>query len=374
MDMNSAHSWLELSKARLLHNLAGVRALAASGETDRRIIAVVKANAYGAGAVGMAQTLAADDVDAFAVATVSEGVELREAGIGGDTLCLTYFAPAEVEAICAHNLTPAVFTLDAARGLSEGARKQGRRLNVWVKVDTGLSRLGVPYADAADCVRQIAAQPALQVAGLFSTLAENPQRDPIQVSRLLAVREQLGGLSGLALSIASSHAIVSLPASYLDAVRPGIMLHGLEPSERERLDIALLQRADLQPIATWKTRVGYMKVVPPGEQVGYGVRPALTRETPLATLTVGWADGYQPLMSNGGEVLIHGQRCPVLAVSANTTLADAARAPDAAIGDEAILLGRQGAEEITAAELARATGSVYRLLTSIPRETPRRWV
>jgi alanine racemase len=368
--MNEANSWLELSRANLLHNLAGVRALVGGA----RIIAVVKANAYGAGAVGMAQTLAANGVDAFGVASVAEGVELRTHGIGGMILCLTYFTKDEVDAIGEYDLRPTVFTSDAAHLLAEHARKLNRRINVWIKVDTGLSRLGVSYHAAANFIREIAQYSWLKIEGVFSTLAENPERDPLQVERLRLVREQVRDLRAVPFSTASSNAILSLPQSYFDAVRPGIILHGIEPSERERMDMNLVRRADLRPITMWKARVGYVKVVPAGEQVGYGVQPLLSRDTPIATLAVGWADGYPPRMSDGGFVLLRERRCPVLAVSANSTLVDATRAPDVVIGEEAVLLGKQGSEEVTAAEVARATGSVYRLLTSIPREVARRWL
>src|SRR5262249_49363745 len=156
----------------------------------------------------------------------------------------------------------------------------------------------------------------------------------------------------------------------LDAVRPGIMLLGVEPSERERLDVRLVEQSALQPIATWKSRVGLVKVVPQGEQVGYGIQPDLRADTRIASVSIGWADGCPPNLNNGGSVLIRGVRCRVLAVSANTTLVDAG-AIDVALGDEVVLLGAQGRESISPYELAHFTGSVYRLLTTIPRETPR---
>jgi alanine racemase len=214
----------------------------------------------------------------------------------------------------------------------------------------------------------------LEIAGLFSTLTENPERDPLQVQRLLAVRRAAPGLIAAPLSLASSHGIMSLPASTLDVVRPGILLHGLEPSERERMNLRLVARADLRPIATWKARVGFIKTVAPGEQIGYGFRPVLADATRVATLTVGWAVGYSAGMSQGGAVLIQGRRCPVVAVSANSTLVDLSGAPEIGVNDEAVLLGKQGNAEITAAEMAQMTGgSVYRLLTAVPHDVPRVW-
>jgi len=368
--LDSPASWLELSRANLLHNLAGVRALV--GKT--KIMAVLKANAYGAGSVGMAQVLAGAGVDAFGVATVAEGVELRRAGVAGTLVCLTYFTRDDIDAILEHELTASLFIIEAGQLLAEHATALGRRAPVWVKVDTGLGRLGVPFQVAPNLIGALGKMAGLEIAGLFSTLTENPERDPLQVQRLLAVRRAAPGLIAAPLSLASSHGIVSLPASTLDVVRPGILLHGLEPSERERMNLRLVARADLRPIATWKARVGFIKTVAPGEQIGYGFRPVLADATRVATLTVGWAVGYSAGMSQGGAVLIQGRRCPVVAVSANSTLVDLSGAPEIGVNDEAVLLGKQGNAEITAAEMAQMTGgSVYRLLTAVPHDVPRVW-
>lgn len=368
-------SWLELSRANLLHNLAGVRALVGGAQ----IMAVLKANAYGAGAVGMARVLAAAGVDVFGTATVAEGVELRQGGIAGTIVCLAYFTRQEVPAIFEYGLTPSIFTLPAAQLLDERAQTLRRIRPVWVKVDTGLGRLGVPFDAAGAFLREIGARSdsdaGLRVAGIFSTLTENPDRDPIQVQRLLAAHHALPELAGVRLSLASSHGIVALPESYLDIVRPGILLHGLEPSGRDRMDMRLVERADLRPIATWKARVADVRTVATGEQIGYGWRPAVTIPTRVATLAVGWADGYPPALANGGVVLVQGRPCPVLAVSANSTIIDLANAPGADTNDEVVLMGRHGDAEITAAELARQTGAgVYRLLAAIPVAVPRVWV
>jgi len=336
-------------------------------------MAVVKANAYGVGAVGVAQALSSAGIDAFGVANVAEGVELRENGIAGTILCLSYFTKDEIDVIFKYDLTPTVFTLEAACLLSQRAQAAHRRQPVWVKVDTGLGRLGVPYPAAGDFIQQLAGQTGLEIKGLLSTLTENPERDPIQVQRLLDVRRQMPEPTKIQLSLASSHGILSRQASYLDVVRPGIMLLGLEPGERERMDMKLVQRANLLPVVTWKTRVGYVKTVPRGEQVGYGYRASLASDARVATLTVGWADGYSPAMSDTGHTLIHGRRCLVLGVSANSTMVDVSDL-EVALGDEGVLLGKQASEEITAAEMARVTGaSVYRLLVALAREVPRIW-
>jgi alanine racemase len=176
------------------------------------------------------------------------------------------------------------------------------------------------------------------------------------------------------LSLASSNGILSLPASYLDVVRAGIVLHGLEPSEPERMDARLVEQADLRPIATWKTRVVQERTHAAGEQVGYGSRPALATAARMATLAIGWADGYPAAMSHGGAVLIRGRRCPILSVSANSTVVRVVDDGAFDADDEVVLLGSQGDASITAWEMARISrGSVYRLLAAVPESVPRRW-
>jgi alanine racemase len=362
------NSWLELDRDRLLHNLAALRALV----HPARLMPVVKANAYGAGAVPIATAVAAEGVDAFAVASVAEAVELRGAGIAGTILVLTYFDADEVPAILDADLRAAVFTLDSARALSERAQARGLVARVWVKVDTGLARLGVPHREAAEFVRTVAKQPALVVEGLFSTLAETPERNTAQVSRLRAVRAELPDLEPLPLSVASSQGVLSMPESALDVVRPGMALLGVAP-HAERLDAALVRRLDLRPIVTWKARAAYVKIVPRGECVGYGPRVPLERDTPIATLALGWADGYPQTLQGAGQVLLRGRRCPVLAISANSTMVDTSGVPGVAIDDEAVLLGAQGAERIFAEEIAAVIGSFYRILATIPRAVPRVW-
>lgn len=362
------NSWLELDRDNLLHNLAGLRALV----HPARIMPVVKANAYGAGAIPIATALAAEGVDAFAVASVPEAVELREAGIAGTILVLTYFDAGDVDSILDHDLRPAVFTLDAARALSERAQARGVVAHAWVKVDTGLARLGVSYRDAPEFVRQVAKQPSLAVDGLFSTLAETPERNETQVARLCQVRSELADIGPLPLSIASSQGILSMPESRLDVVRPGMALLGVAP-HAERLDDAIVRLLDLRPIVTWKARVAYVKVVPRGEYVGYGPRPVLERDTPIATLALGWADGYPQTLQGTGHALLRGRRCPVLAISANSTMVDLTGVAGVAIGDEAVLLGRQDGERIATEEIAAVIGSFYRVLATIPRSAPRVW-
>jgi alanine racemase len=360
------NSWLEISRDNVRHNLVRLRALVAPA----RVMPVVKANHYGAGAVPIARELAAQGVDAFAVATVAEAVELREHGITGTLTVLTYFAADEAEAIVRHELSPVLFSDESVATLVRAAERMRRPARAWVKVDTGLGRVGVPWTHAADFARRVAKQPQLRVEGLLSTMTENPERNPVQVERLSDVGASLADLGRLPLSLASSQGLLSLRESYLDVVRPGLVLLGVV-AHPEKLDPELVQRLDPRPVVTWKARVAYVKTVPCGEQVGYGVRAPLGQDAHIATLAIGWADGYPQPAQGSAHALVGGRRCPVLAISANSTMLDVSMAGDVAVEDEAVLIGRQGAEEIRATELLPAGGTLYRLLAAVPRSVPR---
>jgi alanine racemase len=362
------NSWLELDRTNLVHNLVALRALV----HPARLMPVVKANAYGAGAVAVATTVAAEGVEHFAVASVAEAVELREAGITGTILVLTYFDAGEVDAILDHDLSPGVFTPEAAQWLCDGARARGITARSWVKVDTGLGRLGVPYGEAPDFIRHVHKRPGIKVEGLFSTLAETPERNHAQVTRLQQVAAEVRDLGVLPLSIASTQGVLSMPESRLDVVRLGVALLGVAP-HAERLDAAIVRRVALRPIVTWKARVAYAKVVARGECVGYGPRPMLERDTPIATLAVGWADGYPQTLQGVGHVLLRGRRCPVLAISANSAMVDVSGVDNVERDDEAVLLGSQGSARIAIDEIAGVIGSFYRVLAAIPRNVPRVW-
>jgi len=361
--------YLALSRTALAHNLAGIRRLVAPAQ----VMAVLKANAYGAGAVGMARALEDNGVSRFAVATVDEGVELRESGIGGDILCLTYFDGSDIEAIRHHDLTVTVFSQGSASLLHALAKKSGERVRVWIKVDTGLGRLGVPAAEAHNFIDDLAGLGTLRIAGIFSTLSENRVRDRQQLARLLALRRRPAVAPDALWSIASSHGILSMPESALDVVRPGVMLLGFAPSEPHRMDPRRVAVADLHPVVTWKTRIAAVKRVPAGEQVGYGEQPALEQDTRVASLMVGWSDGYPGTPQARSHVLIAARRCPVLALSANTTLVAVPGDLPVEAADEVVLLGRQGDALIGAEELARAGAGVYRLLAGIPPRVARIW-
>lgn len=366
-EMRTYGGWLELSVPALRHNLSGIVKLA----EPAAVMAVLKSNAYGAGAVELAGVLQDEGVTRFAVATVAEAAALRESGVDGDILCLTYFDRGDAEAIRHYDLAVTVFSPASAAMLAEMAAAGGERRRAWIKVDTGLGRLGVPAGEAAAFIEAVNDDAHLTIDGVYSTLTESRERDRQQLATLLELRAKLGALSGTVWSLASSHGILTLAASALDVVRPGIALLGFPPSEPDRLDAQRLAVADLIAVVTWKSRVADVKTIPAGSQIGYGEQPPLTGSTRVASLMTGWADGYHGTQRSQSCVLIGGRRCPVLALSANTTLVDVTDVASVVPGDEAVLLGRQGDAEVCVEELARTGNGVYRMLAGIPAAAPR---
>lgn len=369
--MTHATSWLELSRSNLAHNLTRIRALCEGAD----LVAVIKANAYGAGAVGMAKELGKIGVRTFAVATVEEGIELREHGISEKIVCLAPFALDDVGTVLKHELVPTVFTESAIERLVQAGPRSGP-LEVWVKVDTGLHRFGIPSNGAAGFLKHLLARKELQIGAIFSTLMEDPEKDLAQVEQLVDLRKQVPELKAVPLSLASSYGILSKSGvGLLDIVRPGIVLHGFLPSGMNQLDPQRAHAADLRPIAAWKTLVVQTRVVPRGSQVGYGVGMGSDRDTPVATIFVGWSDGYaRPVSTTPANVLIRGRPCPVLSVSANASMVDTSVAADVAQGDEVVLVGSQGDSEINATDLVGSAGAVYRAFANIPARVARIWI
>lgn len=366
--MTQPSSWLELSRANLAHNFNQIKALC-PGATP---VPVIKANAYGAGAVGMAKELKDLSVGALAVATVEEGVELREQGISGSVVFLAPLALDDAEVVIKYGLTPTVFTDSAIKKLVNVSTSPGS-VGVWVKVDTGLHRFGLEPTSATDFLTRLNREKRIDIEAIFSTMIEDPEKDNDQAEQLLEIRNAAPELMDIPLSLASSYGILSRGgAPLLDVVRPGIMLHGFLPSEIDRLDPERARAADLRPVATWKTRVVQTRLVPSGGRVGYAGGKGLERETTVATLMIGWADGYTRTITDSAAVLIRGHLCPVLSISANATMVDLSGVPDVTEGDEVVLVGRQGTPEIKATDLFPG-GSVYRVFAHIPPHVSRVW-
>jgi alanine racemase len=338
-----------------------------------KILSMIKANAYGHGAVAAAKTLGNAGSDAFGVATVEEALELRRAGIDKPILVVAGIYPDQVGEFLTHGLTPVIHDLDRTRELDQAVQERGTTLGVHLKIDTGMGRLGLRAEEADRWIRSIKNLRALTIAGVFShfSYAESVAGDYTQ-SQLAIFRKVLDRLGAEGIGpplahLANSAATITLAASYFDMVRPGIMLYGVYPAP------AMMKQITLKPVLTWKTKILQLKKVPAGASISYGQTFITQRESMIATLPAGYADGYPRLLSNRGEVLVRGQRAKVAGrVCMDLTMIDVTDIRNVQAGDEVVLLGRQGADEISADEIASWASTIsYEILTSISARVPR---
>ena len=361
----------------LRHNLAQVRRLAGA----REVIAIVKADAYGHGAVPVARALAAEGLTRFGVALVEEGRALREAGIRGEVLVLGGFVEDQADEIVELGLTATIFHSGHADALNEAARRAGRAAPVHVKIDTGMGRLGFSPDAAPDAVVALARLAFLRLEGLMTHFADADLADPAyareQVARFDAVAETVRR-AGVRIPIrhAANSAAVMAASSWrsamagplYDAVRPGLMLYGARPGP------AVGAGVDLRPVLSLTTRILLLKRVPSGTPISYGRTFVTRRESLIAVLPIGYADGYPRALSNAGRVLVRGRAAPVVGrVCMDLTMVDVTDVPGAAEGDETVVIGAQGAAAITVEEVAAGAGTIaYEILCGIGPRVPRR--
>ena len=339
---------------------------------DVKLLAVVKADAYGHGAIPVSLRLEKLGVEYLGVAIPEEGVELRKGGVKTPILVLGGIFGEEVEQIFRFHLTPVIFKKDSLEVLSREAERRRRKVKVHLKVDTGMGRLGVPLNHWPDFLREVRRFPRIEAEGIlshFSMTDEEKEFTQNQWSAFqgaVAIAQELG-ISSRYLHMASSATLTAFPAYAARLVRPGIMLYGSYPSPAFRTLIPL------KPVMTLKTRIHFLKSVPPGTRISYGGTFKAKRESLIATLPIGYADGYSRHLSNHGEVLIHGKRAPVVGkICMDFIMVDVTDIPRVSVGDEVVLMGRQGKEQITPEEIAEKINSIsYEVLCLIGKRVPR---
>lgn len=370
----------EVNLANLRHNLRVLeRAITDMTPTPPQIWGVLKADAYGHGAPAVARTLERAGVAGICVALLEEAVELREAGIRIPILVMGgYYGPRRdgLEEIVARQLLPVVYDAAHIERLATMARFEGwGRVGVHVKVDTGMGRLGAGPAELPEVLSALARFPEVQMDGLMTHLAcadaDDLEDTADQLARFAEMERQTraAGLSPRVRHAANSAAMLRMPASRLDMVRPGLALFGLEP----RAGVA----PDLRPVMRVRSEIVALRTVEVGQRIGYGHTWEATRRSVVATVPMGYADGLSRSLSNRGSALVRGARAPIAgAVSMDLTMIDVTDVPGAQVGDEVVFLGTQegplGRETITAAEIAELSGTIpWEVLTSISRRVPR---
>jgi alanine racemase len=354
-------TWVEIDLAAIRRNLRRLIELAAGAA----MMAVVKANAYGHGAVPVARAAAEAGATWLAVARPGEALELRAAGLALPILVMGYTPPEQAADAIGADLTLAVFDLETAAAYAALARSLGRRARVHLKLDTGMGRLGVMALDALPFVRGLHALDGLEIDGLFTHLAGSDLADQsstlAQLARFDSAIATLAaaGLRPPRVHAANSAGLLRQPAARYDLVRTGIALYGLDPSGDAPCP------PGFTPALTWKARVVQVKALPPGHGVSYAAEYVTSDSERVAVVPVGYADGYRRVPRAVNEVLVGGRRAPVRGrVCMDQLVIGVSHVPDLKLGDEVVLLGRQGDEHISAEDLARRWGTINYDVTS----------
>ena len=359
--------WLEINLDAIAHNVRKIRQVVGK---DTQIIAVVKANAYGHGAVEISKTLLENGVTMLGVGVIEEGVVLREAGIKAPILVCGLTKDDQLEPLVTYNLSATVCRLKTIQALSRIASKNKKKVPVHIKIDTGMGRLGIPSQDTLNFVKEIGKMKNIEIEGIFTHFAATNEEDGNYTRKQFEkYKKALLELERERINIpvkhvANSTAILNSSRFHLNAVRPGIIVYGLFPSPRTK------QIVQLRPAAEFKTKIIFLKEVSAGKSIGYGKTFATTRPTRIATLPVGYADGYSWLLSNKGEVLVRGQRAPIIGrICMDLCMIDVTHIGRVQIGDEVVLWGKQGSEMISAEEVAQKMGSiVYEVICMVDKE------
>ena len=380
-------TWAEIDLGALAHNYRELRRVTASSAV---MMAVVKADGYGHGAPQVARVALENGVGLLAVARMDEAVRLREAGISAPLLLFGHSLPAYVETLASMDIRAALNSLEGARNISAEAVRRRKTVKTHIKIDTGMGRLGL-LADeiaiqtdsgkqlkrAINDILAIAALPGIEVEGIFTHFANADSRDKdhaiTQLSRFTKLLETLKKHSFQVKyrHAANSAAIIEMPESHLDLVRPGIAQYGLWPS-----DEVDKQRIHLKPVMSIKSRVIQVKDVGADFAVSYGSTHVTPRPTRIATIPIGYADGYDRILSSNGHMLVKGVRAPIIGrVCMDLTMIDVGHVPNVSLEDEVVILGSQGDETISADEIAKRVGTInYEIVTSLTSRVPKVYV
>jgi alanine racemase len=362
--------WVEVDLPALRHNLDQVKRQLSP---RTRILAVVKADGYGHGLIETAKTAVAAGATFLGVSSLEEGVALRQAGVKTPALILGPLYPFDnFPVLFEHSLTPTVASIQAADALNRLALKLGKRLPVHLKIDSGFGRIGVSSPNALPFIEHVAACPGLELQGLYTHFSSSDVDQEYTLHQAARFRIVVQGAAAKGIRppyvhMANSSAILRFPETHGTMVRPGLALYGARPYAGAQNVIAL------KPVLTWKTRVIFLKTVPKGFTVSYARTWTARRSTRIATLAVGYADGYPRLLSNAGIALINGHRAPVIGrVTMDMLMIDATEAGPCKVGDEVVLIGKQGSEMISAEELAeKVNTNPYEILCRIAARVPR---
>jgi len=361
----------EIDLAAIVHNFVSLRELTPAGTV---VIAVVKADAYGHGAVPVSRALAEHGARYFAVACVGEAVELDEAGVNGRVLVMGAPVSGDAEEIVARQFECVVSSLDQAEHLHATARQRHVQIGIHVMFDTGMGRVGFAAADHLEVMHALQKMKTLRIEGVMTHLPSSDEEEGVeftraQLARFRAIKAELeaAGFEAPLWHAANTAGVVGFPEAHCNAIRPGIGLYGCYPSQDMPQPLALRQAM------TWKTAIARLRNMPADATVSYGRTWRAERPSRIALLSVGYADGYDRRLSNRGEVLVRGRRAPVVGrVCMDMTMVDVTDIPDASEGDEVVLLGAQGEDAISIGEMAGVLNTIpHVVITGIGKRVPR---
>jgi alanine racemase len=367
----AAPAWVDVDLTAVAHNVRACRSLLAP---ECRLVAVVKANAYGHGMVRIARTALRSGAHELAVANVHEGAQLRQAGFTAPIQIAGPLAPSEAGLAVQHGLLPSVAGVELANALAAATR---RYLPVQIEVDTGMSRHGVAPDQLATLVRQIHDRGRLTIAGVYThfaatgTTAEDLAAMQAQLATFTHVVDAVRALRGVRRHASNTLGALAMPAAHLDAVRIGGGIYGFDPFR----SAVTAGPVELRPALALKARIVGLRTVPAGTPVGYGGTFVTTRPSRLALLPLGYADGLLRELWNGAPVLVRGVRAPIVGVvSMNQTVVDVTAVAGAMLGDEVVLLGAQGSERLWPEDRIGPGGSAYEVTTLLRSALPRRFL
>lgn len=359
-------TWAEINLENLSYNFFQIKKLLSS---STKVMVTVKADAYGHGLIPVSRKLVSCGVDFLGVASIDEGIALRKAGIKLPILVMGLVLKKDLSPISSYGLTTTVCDEDLASALNNKARALGKRVNVHIKVDTGMGRIGVPPQDAGELVKNIQKMKNLRIEGLFTHFAFADMNKEFTLYQLDLFDKLINKLKNTGIHIPLIHAansigLIDYRKSHFNMVRPGLVIYGLHPKENMKINF--------KPVLGLKTKIVFVKKVPKGSGISYGHDYITKRNTTIVTLPIGYGDGYPRNLSNRSPVLIAGKRFKVSGrVCMDQIMVDVGPLP-VKVGDEAVLIGTQKKDKITTEELANLSGTIpYEIVCGLGSRVPR---
>ena len=366
--------WAEINLSNIAYNIKQIQKIIGKKE----IIGVVKADGYGHGALAVSRVLLENGVQALAVGTIQEAISLREGGIDCPVIMLGITPPMYADTLLTYQIVPVTASLDNASALSEAAAKAGKTIEVLAAIDTGMGRIGfLPCEESATEMIALSKLPSLKIKGIFSHFATADEADKTYAREQLKEYDEFykmlkkSELNVPYRTFANSAAIMEIPASHFDAVRPGIILYGCYPSrEVDRTKLSL------KPAMSIKANIIYLKKVEPGFSVSYGRAFTTNRESLIATLALGYADGYPRYLSGKGRVIVNGAYAPIIGnICMDQCMVDVTDIPNVTLGDEVVIMGSQGELTISADEIGEKTETInYEIVCAFGQRLPKVYI